>query len=127
MASESTTGDPHLLDSRINVAYEMLNGWGGGIGEILGVSMFASLWVVCASILFLQSKEWPHWMGYLGFVVSIDLAINLLEMSISDRMPLSKCIAMLPVYVESSIVPSPQPHLTITIPNILPTMIPFSI
>jgi hypothetical protein len=68
----------------ISVSYEMLNGWGGGIGEILGVSMFAALWVVCTSILFIKSPEWPSWMGWVGFLVAADLALNLLEMAILE-------------------------------------------
>ena len=66
----------------IRVSYELLNKWGGGIGELLGVSMFAALWVFCTSILFILSPTWPSWMGYCGFLVAIDLALNLLEMSI---------------------------------------------
>lgn len=60
----------------------MLNAWGGGIGELLGVSSFAALWVVCTSVLFCLSDEWPTYMGVGGFIVAIDLAINLLEMDI---------------------------------------------
>ena len=68
----------------VSVAYEMLNGWGGGIGEILGVSLFAAAFVICVSILFIQSSKYPSWMGYLGFLVAIDLFLNLLEASILD-------------------------------------------
>uniref|UniRef100_A0A7S0ALP4 DUF4386 domain-containing protein n=1 Tax=Minutocellus polymorphus TaxID=265543 RepID=A0A7S0ALP4_9STRA len=66
----------------VSVSYDMLNAWGGGIGEILGVSIFASLWVVCISLLFIGSQDWPSWLGYAGFVVAVDLALNLLEMDI---------------------------------------------
>jgi hypothetical protein len=75
--------DPDVTEATrdaVSVAYEMLNAWGGGIGEVLGVSIFASLWVVCVSVLFLLSDRWPAWMGYAGFIVAIDLLINLLEM-----------------------------------------------
>mmetsp|Transcript_30179 Transcript_30179/g.61268 ORF Transcript_30179/g.61268 Transcript_30179/m.61268 type:complete len:280 (-) Transcript_30179:1057-1896(-) len=77
--------DPNTTETMreaVVVSYDMLNAWGGGIGELLGVSSFASLWVVCTSVLFLQSQEWPSWMGWAGFIVAIDLAINLLEMDI---------------------------------------------
>lgn len=77
--------DPNTSETSkeaIAISYEMLNGYGGGIGEVLGVSIFASLWVTCASIMFLKSTVWPSWMGWVGFLVAIDLAINLLEMSI---------------------------------------------
>jgi Domain of unknown function (DUF4386) len=68
----------------VEVSYEMLNGWGGGIGEILGVSIFAALWIVCMSVLFIHSNVWPSWMGYIGILVAADLAANLLEMAILD-------------------------------------------
>lgn len=77
--------DPSTSDTAkeaISISYEMLNGYGGGIGELLGVSLCAALWVTCTSVLFVQSSEWPTWMGVAGFAVAIDLAINLLEMSI---------------------------------------------
>lgn len=79
--------DPNTSDmakEAISISYEMLNSYGGGIGELLGVSLCAALWVVCTSVLFVQSTEWPTWMGLAGFLVAIDLAINLLEMSILD-------------------------------------------
>lgn len=77
--------DPNTSETTreaVSVTYDTLNGWGGGIGELLGVSSFAALWVVCTSVLFFQSQKWPSWMGVAGFIVAIDLAINLLEMDI---------------------------------------------
>jgi hypothetical protein len=77
--------DPNTSDTMkeaVSVSYDTLNAWGGGIGELLGVSSFAALWVVCTSVLYFQSQEWPSWMGVAGIIVAIDLAINLLEMDI---------------------------------------------
>jgi len=63
----------------ISMVYEMLNAYAGGIGEILGVSLFASIWLVLISILLIRSSQWPNWLGCFGFVVAASLLLNLLE------------------------------------------------
>jgi len=63
----------------ISMVYEMLNAYAGGIGEILGVSLFASIWLVLISILLIRLSQWPNWLGYFGFVVAASLLLNLLE------------------------------------------------
>lgn len=63
----------------ISMVYEMLNAYAGGVGEILGVSLFASIWLVLISILLIRSSQWPNWLGYFGLVVAAALLLNLLE------------------------------------------------
>jgi len=63
----------------INMVYEMLNAYAGGIGELLGVSLFSSIWLVLISLLLICSPYWPKWLGYFGFVVAASLLLNLLE------------------------------------------------
>ena len=63
----------------ISMVYEMLNAYAGGIGELLGVGLFTSIWLVLISILIIRSSQWPGWLGYFGFVVAISLLLNLLE------------------------------------------------
>ena len=62
------------------MVYEMLNAYAGGIGELLGVSLFASIWLVLISILLIRSSHWPNWLGYFGLIVAASLLLNLLEM-----------------------------------------------
>ena len=64
----------------ISMVYEMLNAYAGGIGELLGVSLFASIWLVLISILLIRSSHWPNWLGYFGLIVAAFLLLNLLEM-----------------------------------------------
>lgn len=59
----------------IVISYDMINGYGGGIGEVLGVSIFAALWVTCASIMFIKSTVWPCWMGWDGLVLWLPLTL----------------------------------------------------
>lgn len=72
--------DPNTSDTlkeAVSVSYDQLRhpyARGGGIGELLGVSSFAALWVVCTSVLYFLSQEWPSWMGVAGIIVAIDLA-----------------------------------------------------
>ncbi len=64
----------------ISMVYEVLNAYAGGIGELLGVSLFASIWLVLISVLLIRSSHWPNWLGYFGFIVAASLLLNLLEM-----------------------------------------------
>lgn len=68
------------LKNNASMVYEMLNAYAGGIGELLGVSLFASIWLVLISILLIRSSHWPNWLGYFGLIVAASLLLNLLEM-----------------------------------------------
>jgi len=72
----------------ISMMYEMLNAYAGGVGELLGVSLFAAIWLVLISILILRSSMWPGWLGYFGLVVAASLLLNLLEMFGIDMGPM---------------------------------------
>ncbi len=63
----------------ISMVYEMLNAYAGGIGELLGVSLFASIWLALISLLLIRLPQWPKWLGYFGLVVAASLLLNLLE------------------------------------------------
>ena len=63
----------------ISMVYEMLNAYAGGIGELLGVSLFAAIWLVLICILLIRLHQWPNWLGYFGLVVAALLLLNLLE------------------------------------------------
>jgi len=64
----------------ITLVYEMLNAYAGGIGELLGVSLFAAIWLVLIGTLLIRSSYWPSWLGYFGLIVAASLLLNLLEM-----------------------------------------------
>jgi hypothetical protein len=64
----------------ISMVYEMLNAYAGGVGELLGVSLFASIWLALISMLLIRSSHWPSWLGYFGLIVAASLLLNLLEM-----------------------------------------------
>jgi Domain of unknown function (DUF4386) len=52
-----------------------VNAWGGAVGEILGVSIFAALWLVIVSVMMITHRSLPKALGYAGFVVAIIVAL----------------------------------------------------
>lgn len=64
----------------VSVSFETLNVFGGSIGEQLGVTMFASIWLILVSVLILQSGALPRWLGWFGLVATACMAVNLVEM-----------------------------------------------
>jgi len=63
----------------ISVTYTMLNEYAGAVGEVLGVSLFAAMWVILLSVVILQTGALPRWVAYFGFIAGAGLASSLLE------------------------------------------------
>lgn len=63
----------------IAITYEMLNNFGGSIGEILGVSIFASLAVLMIAVVIFQNQGLPQWTGYFALVSVVALLVPALE------------------------------------------------
>ena len=59
--------------------YETLNSYGGAIGELLGVSIFASFALLGVAIGMLQSTHIPKWLAYFGLVSSVVVFLQSLE------------------------------------------------
>ncbi|MCU0491392.1 MAG: DUF4386 domain-containing protein [Chloroflexaceae bacterium] len=72
----------------INVSYTMLNDYAGSVGEILGVSLFASIWALLVGIAILRSAHMPRWLGLGGLVVAGLLATPLVEIWGIDAGPM---------------------------------------
>lgn len=64
----------------INIVYEILNAYMGGIGELSGVSLFAVIWLALTGISLLQKAQLPKWVAYFGFVAAASLFFNLIEL-----------------------------------------------
>lgn len=63
----------------VTIMYEMLNGYAGSVGEVLGVGLFAALWVAATSIVILRDGSLPRWVGGYGFLTALALMAGLLE------------------------------------------------
>jgi hypothetical protein len=70
---------PQIRDA-IAVVYRALNDYAGSVGEVLGVSLFAALWLTIVSVKILQTKILPKWLGFLGLASATLLSFQLAEL-----------------------------------------------
>lgn len=55
----------------IGVAYDALNSYAGGVGELLGVALLSGLWTLLVSVGLLRGSSLaPRWMGAFGLVAA---------------------------------------------------------
>lgn len=64
----------------ISVTYDSLNLFGGTVGEVLGVSIFAALSLLALSIAFLRDAGVPKWVGIFGLVAVAALLATTTEL-----------------------------------------------
>jgi len=57
----------------IGTTFEALNSYGGTIGEVLGVSIFAALAILLLSIGNLRQKTLPNWFSVFGLISAFGL------------------------------------------------------
>jgi Domain of unknown function (DUF4386) len=61
----------------IGVVYRFLNDYAGSVGEVLGVSLFAGLWLVIISLKIFQTRILPYWLGFFGLFSATLLFVQL--------------------------------------------------
>jgi Domain of unknown function (DUF4386) len=66
---------------QIALLYQALNGYGGGIGELLGVSLFAVGWLGCTMVLAWRTGVAPRWLIIAGGIATVALALPLIELA----------------------------------------------
>jgi hypothetical protein len=74
---------PGLSDegrAAIETMQAAINAWGGAIGEMLGVAVFAAIWAIATSLLILRERQLPTWAGMTGLVVGILVAVPFMEL-----------------------------------------------
>lgn len=79
----------------IEAAQMAVNAWGGAIGEILGVALFASAWLIVVSIIIITNKSLPKILGYIGFIVAIVVALPAAELFGLNLMSVSTSTSVL--------------------------------
>jgi hypothetical protein len=75
---EPTTSDS--TREAIAVIYRALNDYAGSVGEVLGVSFFAAVWLAIVSLHILQTGVLPRWLGFLGLGSATLLSVQLAEL-----------------------------------------------
>ena len=58
--------------------YQAFNAYAGGIGEMLGVQIFAGLWTVIVALLAARVGL-PRWVSVMGYLAALLLFVGLLE------------------------------------------------
>ncbi|HKK48411.1 MAG TPA: DUF4386 domain-containing protein [Alkalispirochaeta sp.] len=64
----------------IEIAYDTLNSLAGGIGEIIGVGLFAGIWALITSRVAIRERRVPAWIGWMGVVAGIALISPVVEL-----------------------------------------------
>jgi hypothetical protein len=59
----------------IEVVYGAFNAYAGGVGEVLGVGLFAGLWTIMVSVALLRLGA--RWLAWSGFVAALGLLSTL--------------------------------------------------
>ncbi len=63
----------------IEIAYETLNSFAGGLGESVGVGLFAGMWAAVAAVTILRRRTLPTWIGWFGVVSAVAVAVPIIE------------------------------------------------
>jgi hypothetical protein len=63
----------------VSTTYETLNSYGGTIGEVLGVSLFAAIAILLLSFGNLKQKALPRWFSIFGLVSAVGLLWTSIE------------------------------------------------
>lgn len=63
----------------IELVFAALNSYGGTVGELLGVSLFAAGFVLLFSLYVQGQSNWPAWLKALGWLAGLALLLPWLE------------------------------------------------
>jgi len=81
-AYAAATGEAERV--AISVVFDSMNSYGGTIGEVLGVSIFAALSIGLLSIAVLRTRAFPLWIGIFGLIAAIGVLATTVELVGTD-------------------------------------------
>jgi Domain of unknown function (DUF4386) len=68
----------------ISVVFDSMNAYGGTIGEVLGVSIFAALSIGLLAIAALRTRAFPRWIGAFGLIAALGVLATTVELAGED-------------------------------------------
>jgi hypothetical protein len=84
----------------IEQVFGALNSYGGGIGELLGVSLFAAVAVLLLALGAWRAKTVPYWLTALGVFAALSLfALFLPAMGLAIDVPIALAVTSLSVWM----------------------------
>lgn len=99
LAAAHATADS-ATRAQIERLFEALNDYGGGIGEVLGVSLFMALSLGTLGVGALRSGALPRWLAAAGLVAALMLAaLALPALRIELHMPVAAAVSMLSLWM----------------------------
>lgn len=79
-ATYNDPATPEATRAAVEVTYRALNDYGGSIGEVLGVSLFAAFWLACVAVAALRNGALPRWIAAFGLISAVALSSALVEL-----------------------------------------------
>ena len=99
LATQHASADP-ASQQMIETVFSALTTYGGGIGEILGVSLFMALSLGLAMAAALSNKTLPSWLAVMGLVSALLLlGLSLPALGIAVQIPIALAASLLSVWM----------------------------
>jgi hypothetical protein len=99
LAATHAAGDP-ATRAQAELVFGALNQYGGGIGEVLGVSLFMAVSVGTLSVGAIVRRAMPTWLASLGLAAAAMLgALALPSLGVPVEMPVAVAVSTLSVWM----------------------------
>ncbi len=99
LATQHAAADPGQ-QKIIETVFSALTTYGGGIGELLGVSLFMGLALATAMVAALVNKSLPVWLAALGLVsAALLLGLFLPTLGVAIQVPIAAAASVLSVWM----------------------------
>lgn len=84
----------------IEITFNAVNSYGGGIGELLGVALFGGLWLLLAMIAAIRAKRLPLWLALFGAVAAVlQLALFAPALGVAAPVPVAATVTAFAVWL----------------------------